>query len=594
MQQRQHERRAVAAGRAFSGFSERFTGRWRGIPSTLIALMLIAACGPAERVDPEQAGAAGSEPPTQPATAGSAAQPVEPAQPITGMADRVFVNGRVLTVDPEFTIVEAIAVSGDRILAVGANAEIEARAGPGATRTDLGGHAVIPGLIDNHMHFMRATRDWYRHVRWDGIASREDALAMLADRSEQLPDGEWVVVIGGWTFGQFRDDRSLFTVAELDAAVPDRPVYVQEGYRRAFVNSAALAAADVDPASVDFTARGAMGLVNDAIPQVDAATWDDSFRATMEDLHAMGLTAVYDVGGNGVTPEYYESARRLADNGELTMRVFYAMNPGMGIGPEAESIVDALESNAPDLDGLSFARFGWGESTYGPMRATPWRLSAADRAHYESIASAAIRNGWQLHEHSMRDEKIDAMLGVFEDVNAQQPITGARWTIAHTNGISERSIGRAVALGMVFAVHSSSRLSAPGAGAPPPIGTIDRSGGIWGLGSDATTVASPNPFHNIGWAVTGRSPDGSRNLTDTVSRAAALAAHTRSNGYILFREDHLGSLEPGKLADFAVLDRNYMTVPASEIGKLRSVMTVVGGRAVYADPGIPLRSEVMQ
>ncbi len=117
----------------------------------------------------------------------------------------------------------------------------------------------------------------------------------------------------------------------------------------------------------------------------------------------------------------------------------------------------------------------------------------------------------------------------------------------------------------------------------PPIRSIDASGAVWGLGSDGTTVASPNPFHNIGWVVTGLSPGGAKILDETVSREAALRAYTRNNAYILFREDHLGSLEAGKLADFAVLDRDYMTVPAEELKDLRSVMTVVGGEVVYSE-----------
>jgi predicted amidohydrolase YtcJ len=508
---------------------------------------------------------------------------VSNASGISGVAEQIYLNGKILSVDADFQIVEALATRGDRILAIGTNEEILSLSGPDTVRTDLGGRTVVPGLIDNHMHFLRATKDWYRHVRWDGVTSRAEALAMLSERSQMLPAGEWVLVIGGWTYEQFLDDDAIFTASELDQVLPDRPVYIQEGYRRGFANTAALRAAGIDPETVNFEGRGVMGVIEGAIAQVSAAQWDSSFQQTMSDLHAMGLTTVYDVGGNGVTPQYYESVARLAAAGELSMRVFYSLNPGAGIGPTAEEIVAALNSRSPDLTSLNFAQFGWGESTYGPMRATPWRISDEDLGHYEAIALAAAERGWQMHEHSMRNEKIDAMLGVFEAVNKQRPISDARWTIAHTNGISQRSIDRANALGMVYAVHSSNRLANPGTSLPPPIAMIHESGGVWGMGSDSTTVASPNPFHNIAWAVTGRSPGGETNLAQTVSREAALTAHTRSNGYILFREDHIGSLEAGKLADFAIIDRDYMTVPDSEIKEIRSLLTVVGGREVYTD-----------
>ncbi len=399
----------------------------------------------------------------------------------------------------------------------------------------------------------------------------------------------------------------MFTRAELDAAIPNRPLYIQEGYRRAFANSRALAAAGVDNgADPRSAARGsasdaisssaeltgsAMALVAGAIPVPDAATASESLLSAIAAMHAMGLTSVYDVAGNSVTPSHYDAVRSLAESNRLSMRVFYSLNEQHGVGQSAEEIINALTSRKPDMQGLRFAQFGWGEATYAPMRATPWHISNEDLQKYESIALAAAENGWQMHEHSMREVKIAAMLDVFEAVDRRHSISDLRWIIAHTNGMSAESIKRANALGLVFAVHSSSRLRtadeyANGSNPTPPIRDIDASGGIWGLGSDGTTVASPNPFHNIGWAVSGLSPTGERILDQTVSRVAALTAHTRTNAYLLFREQHLGSLEPGKLADFVVLDGDYMTVPESEIKNLRPVMTFVGGDLVYsAEPG---------
>jgi len=518
------------------------------------------------------------------------------------LADHIYTNAQVLTVDADFGVAEALAVRGQRVLAVGPNDAMLELVTADTVITDLEGRTVIPGLIDNHMHFVRATRDWYRHVRWDNVTSRAAALELLATRAEGLPEGEWVLVIGGWSFAQFGDDGANFTLAELDAVLPDRPIYIQEAYRRGFANTAAInaaarspvssaenraalnARAGGQPASAEF-AGSAMSLITAAIPAVSDATWDRSMQAAIRDLHSFGLTTVYDVGGNSVEPAHYETLRRIAQQGDLSMRVFYTLNSQGGVGSSADEIIAALSAQSPELTALEFARFGWGESTFAPMRAAPWHISAEDLQSYERIALTAAGQGWQLHEHTMREEKAAAMLDVFEAVNRQRSITAARWTIAHTNGISAATIARANALGMVFAVHSSSRLATRAqflAGAkPPPLGAITASGGIWGLGSDATTVASPNPMHNIGWVVSGLSPGGERNLETTVSREAALTAHTRSNAYMLFREAHLGSLEPGKLADFVVLDNDYLRVPADEIKNLRSVMTVVGGEVVF-------------
>ena len=534
-------------------------------------------------------------------------QSTDPASDDTSVAvaNRVFTNGNILTVDEEFSVVQALAIRDDRILAVGSNDEMLALAGPDADITDLVGRTVVPGLIENHMHFVRATRDWYRHVRWDDVTSRAAALALVAERAGQLPEGEWVVVIGGWNFAQFVDNDELFSIEELDRVSPDVPVYIQEGYRRGFANSMALEAAGVGDDTVlegpgrivtdesgnltgEFVGAGAMNLMASAMPDVADDDWDASLQQTVENFHRFGMTTVYDVGGNSVTPSHYEAVGRAAAAGDLSMRVFYSLNGQNGVGGSAEDIIAALEANTPDRTGLRFAQFGWGESTYQPMRAQPFEPSQQVLDDYHAIALTAAEHGWQMNEHSQRDEKIQAMLDVFESVNETVPIADLRWTIAHTNGISPESIQRANDLGGVYAVHSSSRMLTPeifasGIRPPPPIRSISESGGVWGLGSDGTTVASPNPFHNIGWAVSGLSPAGATILDETVSREQALTAHTRSNAYLMFREDHLGSLEPGKLADFAVLDRDYMTVPEDEIKNLRSVMTFVGGEVVYSE-----------
>ena len=529
--------------------------------------------------------------------------------------DWVLTNGQILTVDADFTIVQAIAIDDGKIVASGSDAEITALAGVDTKQTDLAGQTVVPGLIDNHMHFVRASKQWYREVRLDSIKSRVEALALLAQRASELPEGEWVVVNGGWIFAQFQDNSEVFTAAELDAAVPNTPVYIQEAYSRAFVNSAALNAAGVTKDTVlegrgsiqkdaegnltgELVGGAAMSLVTAHIPAVSDAVWDSSLLATTQGMHKMGLTTVYDVGGNTVTPEFYNAVERIADRGDLTMRVFYSLNGQNSPDDSAEDIISAMQNNVPDNDGLRFAQFGYGEQVYQPMRAgpvrpggAPWELSDEHKNDYRNILIAAIDNGWQTNEHSHVDAKIQTMLSVIEEINRARPLGDLRMTIAHANGISEDSIARARDLGMVFAIHGTSRNTTPEAAERngqagmhvPPIRTIEQMNGIWGLGSDSTTVASPNPFHSIGWAVSGRSASGDITFSETVSRESALTAHTRTNAYLLFREEALGSLEPGKQADFVILNRDYMTVPVEEIENLYSTMTIVAGDIVYSE-----------
>ena len=516
--------------------------------------------------------------------------------------DWVLTNGKILTADDNFSIVEALAIEDGRIVAVGGSAEVMSHAGSNTELTDLDGQTVVPGLIDNHMHFVRATKQWHRQVRWDEVRSRTQALQILKERSDQLPDGEWAIVVGSFIMEQFEDNQAPFTAAELDAVIPDWPVYIQEAYTRVFLNTAALEEAGIT-ANSRVNQRGelvkdesgsltgelvgtAMNLAMPSIPEVNNDTWDGSVGLTIQSLLGMGLTAVYDVGGNTVTPAFYASVKRVADANALNMRVFYTLNPQNSPAGSAEDIIKEMQNNEPDNLGLRFARFGYGETVYRPMRANPFELSNEDKQNFKNILIAAVENGWQINEHTTQDLKAKTMLDIIAEVAETHPqVLDMRFTIDHTNGISPATIEQGKELGMVFATHSSSRNLTPArfeAGiTQPPIRTINELGGIWGLGSDSTTSNSPNPFHTIGWVVTGQSASGKKTFNETVSREEALVAHTRTNGYILFREDHIGSLEVGKLADFAVLNDDYMTVPETEIKNLHSVMTVVEGEVVY-------------
>ena len=526
---------------------------------------------------------------------------VEVSSALSGSADWILTNGEILTVDQDFSTVEAMAIEDGRIIATGTNEQVLEYLGADTEQTDLQGQTVIPGLIDNHMHFVRATKHWFRMVRWDGVKSRAEAFELLKERSEQLPPGEWLMVFGGFNFDQFQEDTSTFSLQELDQIIPDRPLYIQEGYSRAFANSLALQAAGVsketpgtgiikdEQGELTGELRGglAYSLVDQHIPEPVESAWDESVKFTIETLLSYGMTGVYDVGGNTVTSDFYDSVNRIAQADELDMRVFYSLNEQNSASDSAEQIIAEMNANTPDLESLRFAQFGYGETVYRPMRANPFVVSEQDQQHFKNVVTAAVQNGWQLHEHSTRDEKVQLMLDILEEVAEEYPqMRDMRFTIAHTNGIQPESIERANALGMVFGVHSSRRAASLSASQnpatqQPPASLINDLGGIWGLGSDATTVGSPQPMHTISWIVSGRNIAGHITQPFTVSREDALTAHTRTNAYIMFREDDFGSLEVGKLADFAVLNDDYMSVPVEEIENLFSVMTVVEGEVVY-------------
>ena len=162
------------------------------------------------------------------------------------VADTVFVNGKVLTVDDRFSVAQAVAVKGERVMATGSNAEIGKLAGPQTRRIDLKGKTVIPGLIDNHAHFMRAAEYWDREVRLDGVTSRKQALEMIAAKARASKPGEWVLVLGGWSIEQFADDRRGFSKEELDRIAPNNPLVLQLIYFRIYTNTPGLKALGID------------------------------------------------------------------------------------------------------------------------------------------------------------------------------------------------------------------------------------------------------------------------------------------------------------------------------------------------------------
>jgi predicted amidohydrolase YtcJ len=527
------------------------------------------------------------------------------AVPPNDAPDMLLINGKILTVDPAFSIAEALAINDGRIVAVGSSADISALAAADTLITDLAGRTVVPGLIDNHNHFVRATQQWYRQVRWDELNSRTAALDLLKARAATLPAGEWVVVLGGWIPEQFADDPSPFTRAELDAVLPDNPLYIQQGYGRGYANSLALEQTGVvagaelatgvelvdgEPTGV-LNGAAAFLSVADRITPTPEATWDDSIQLTVADYLAQGMTTLLDIGGNTVTPRHYEVLRRAAANGALAMRVFYTLNGTNGVGPGADAIVESLKGTPARSGDDFFGQFTYGEMTFEEMRDQNWPATNDDTTAYAGILATAAARGWQIHEHSTDDDKMQVTLDLMAEVNAATPIAPLRWTLAHAEQASDATIARAQELGVVFALHSSGGLGAVAAAANgadvsrvPPIRQIEEAGVLWGLGSDGTVVSGFHPFHNIGWAVSGLARNGQQLLQATVSREAALRAHTLSNAWLLFKDDVLGSLEVGKYADLVVLDRDYMTIPAEEIASIKPIMTMVNGEIAYTAP----------
>ncbi len=500
--------------------------------------------------------------------------------------DTIVTRGKILTVDAGFRVVEALAISDGRIVATGTSAEVARFAGPGTRVIDVAGATVIPGLIDNHFHFTRGADTWHQQSRFEGVDSRREALRILAAKAASLSPGEWIMVQGGWTPRQFADAPGGFTLEELDGVAPGNPLFVQEGYSVVYANSLALKAVGLNPA--DGARRNAQGLVSfqppmalyDAMPKTSPAQREQNLTDFMRALNAVGLTGVYSLGPSDFRAGRADFLAARAATGPLPIRLWETL-PFNATDPASATKAAALiESSRPNQFDGQFGIFGLGELLYGPFfdlapRKEPW--PAAIMNEYGKLATAAARAGWHVHQHVINNNAVTDLLDTLEQVNKTQRIDRLRWTMGHVYDISPANIARAKALGMTLGVHGA----AMQAGAHMPLRTIADSGIVFGLGTDATIVSHFNPFVTLGWVVSGLDVGGTRVLDQTLTREEALIAHTRSNAYLFFQEDALGSLEVGKRADLVVLDRDYMTVPAAEIKHIRSTLTMVGGRVVF-------------
>jgi predicted amidohydrolase YtcJ len=525
-------------------------------------------------------------------------------------ADTLLVNGKIVTVDDRFTIAEALAIRNERIVAVGSASEMEKFRGPSTRLIDVGRRTVIPGLIDNHAHFMRAAEYWHREVRLDGITSHREALALIKDKAAQSKPGEWVVVLGGWAEEQFTDEPRGFTKTELDAIAPNNPVALQLFYLRVYANSAALEAMALQPGtpdpvgvSIEKDAKGqltgalnggpAIGLLRAKLGEVARDKASENVRHLMRDLNRMGITSFQDQGGTGIKPSHIEAFRAVHDSGQMTVRSFYNHYEEPRSAADVDELIGRMAQLKPFQGDDWFDLTGYGETLYFPLHDALLAKTANPSAEalqlWQRLGLGLAKNGIHLNVHAQLRGSIEGFLGAMEAINKERPIKGLRWTFSHLDQVQAQDLERMKRLDIYAQIHSRPTIQ----GAlmlkvhgdltydMPPLRLIQDSGIPWGLGSDATAVTPSSPFYTLWWAVTGRMIGGKQVLRQTISREEALIAHTRSNASFLFQEANLGSLAPGKYADLLVLDRDYLTTPAEEIAAIKPVITMVGGKIVF-------------
>jgi predicted amidohydrolase YtcJ len=561
-------------------------------------------------------------PQTNATTEPQAAPQAEPQAVAQAAPDFVFLNGVVLTVDEDFSTAEAVAVTGNVISAVGTTEDISELAGANTEVIDLGGKTMTPGLIDNHNHLIYNAAIWPNNTRLSDARTRKQALEILAAKAEEIGPGDGsehiIFGFGGWKPLQFSDDTSNFTRAELDAAMPNNPAVVG-GWGGATLNSKAMEFAGIttdmpDPEpNIGKIWRDENGEptgyfsgsifikweLRPLFPEVTAETVVTGLKAEIDDYLALGVTTSMTYNGPEFPePLLYHVRDHFADTPDQKMRIYYPPHFNNNVTAwtpdEVAYVIEGLNTQKPFTGSDMFQLTHFGEHVYLPIPGNG-DVPEEDWAIYKEIATAAAANGWQLSEHAHRHSIMEREIEIYEEINEEYPITDLRWRVEHSTTISRDLIERMKALGMLVSIQSHIAISDPESRAAsrfraeafaqrdiPPLGDIRDSGITYGFGSDAQIAGQDSPFFSIYWLVTGKDTTGQPYFTrGTLTREEALIGYTRSNAYLIFKEDKLGTIEVGKLADLVVLDRDYLTVPGDDLRDLKSVLTMVDGRIVY-------------
>jgi predicted amidohydrolase YtcJ len=532
--------------------------------------------------------------------------------------DLILHGGLFATLDRSKPAASAVAIKDGVFAAVGRDEDVMPLAGHATRIVDLKGRRVLPGLIDNHLHIIRGGLNYNMELRWDGVRSLADAMAMLKRQVMVTPPPQWVRVVGGFTAHQFVEKR-LPTIEELNAVAPDTPVFLLHLYDRAFLNGAALRAVgytkDTPEPPAGEIVRDANGnptglllaKPNAAIlyatlargPKLPFDYQVNSTRHFMRELNRLGLTGAIDAGGGFQNyPEDYAVIQQLADAGQLTVRLAYNLFTQKPKGEKADFLNWTKTSKYRQGDHY-FRHNGAGEmlvfsaADFEDFRQPRPDMPPEMEGELEEVVRILAENRWPWRLHATYDETISRALDVFERVDQDIPLAGLNWFFDHAETISDTSIDRIAALGGGIAVQHRmayqgeyfvERYGLGAAEATPPISRMLNAGLKVSAGTDATRVASYNPWVSLAWLVTGKTVAGlrlypSRNCLD---RETALRMWTENVTWFSNEEGRKGRIQVGQLADLMVPDRDYFSCAEDEIADTTSDLTMVGGKAVYA------------
>ena len=533
--------------------------------------------------------------------------------------DLVLLNGKITTLDRAKPEAQAVAIKDGRITSVGSDREIGALASAKTKKIELGGRRLVPGLIDSHTHIIRGGLSYNMELRWDGVRSLADAMRMLKEQVDRTPAPQWVRVVGGFTEHQFAEKR-LPTLDEINTIAPDTPVFILHLYDRALLNRAALRAIGYTKDTPAFPAsemvRDAKGEPTGLLiakpnatilyatlakgPQLPPEYQKNSTLHFMRELNRLGITGVIDAGGGShAYPDDYQIIEELHREGRLTVRIAYNLftqKPKQELQDFAAWTKQLKPAQGDDM----YRNNGGGEMlVYSAADFEDFRVERPNmppnmEGDLESVVRVLAENRWPWRMHATYNETITRALHVFEKVNRDVPFDGLHWIIDHAETIDDRNIDRIAKLGGGIAVQHRmayqgeyfvERYGHRAAERTPPIRRMMEMGVPVGAGTDATRVASYNPWVSLYWLVTGKTLGGLAMYpaANQLDRETALRLWTEANTWFSTETGKKGQIKEGQLADLAVLSDDYFYVPEETIQDITSVLTIVDGKPVHGD-----------
>ena len=537
---------------------------------------------------------------------------------MTQTAEMIFYNASITTMDPAAPKAEAVAIAAGKILKVGTDKEVMTLKGDNTKLIDLQKKRLIPGLIDSHIHVIRGGLNYNMELRWDGVSSLGQALEMLKIQVDHTPAPQWVRVIGGFTEHQFKEKR-LPTLAEINEVAPETPVFILHLYDRALLNRAALKVCGFDKNTPnppggfiekdrDGNPTGLLLAKPNALilyatlakgPKLPIEYQINSTQHFMRELNRLGVSSVIDAGGGFQNyPEDYEVINQLAKEDKLTLRIAYNLftqKPKQ----ELEDFQNWSKIVKPGQGNDMYRHNGAGEmlvfsaADFEDFREPRPELNLGMEEELEKVVRLLVENRWPFRMHATYNESITRALNVFEKVNKDTPFQGLHWFFDHAETIDQKNIERVKELqGGIAVQHRMAyqgeyfieRYGRDTARNTPPVKAMMKAGLPVGGGTDATRVASYNPWVSLYWLTTGKTLGGTSMYPDEnlLERHEALKLWTLSNTWFSNEEGLKGMIKEGCYADFVALDKDYFQVDAEEIKDITSILTVVAGKIVYA------------